>query len=120
MLKVTELGPCNVTQNLTTVVNENSWSEVSNLLFISQPLGVGFSYSEQEAGKALHHCPFICVLRIAKKYCFSTFYLLKSLGLVISHSCPWMTDPSFLTQKMRSFRQPCFVPLRYFRSKKRA
>ena len=45
-----ELGPCNVTENLTTVVNENSWSEVSNLLFISQPLGVGFSYSEEEAG----------------------------------------------------------------------
>ena len=45
-----ELGPCNVTQNLTTVVNENSWSEVSNLLFISQPIGVGFSYAEEEAG----------------------------------------------------------------------
>ncbi|CAF9908159.1 hypothetical protein IMSHALPRED_006597 [Imshaugia aleurites] len=45
-----ELGPCNVTQNLTTVVNEHSWSEVSNLLFISQPLGTGFSYSEEEPG----------------------------------------------------------------------
>ena len=45
-----ELGPCSVTQNLTTVVNEYSWSEASNLLFISQPLGVGFSYSEEEAG----------------------------------------------------------------------
>ncbi len=54
-LTILELGPCNVTQNLTTVVNENSWSEVSNLLFISQPLGVGFSYSEEEAGT---HNPF--------------------------------------------------------------
>ena len=49
-LKSLELGPCNVTENLTTVVNENSWSEVSNLLFISQPLGVGFSYAEEEPG----------------------------------------------------------------------
>ena len=45
-----ELGPCNVTANLTTEVNPYSWSEVSNLLFISQPLGVGFSYSEEEPG----------------------------------------------------------------------
>lgn len=50
VLRIAELGPCNVTQNLTTVVNENSWSEVSNLLFISQPLGTGFSYAEEEAG----------------------------------------------------------------------
>lgn len=39
-----ELGPCNVTENFTSQVNPYSWSEVSNLLFLSQPLGVGFSY----------------------------------------------------------------------------
>ena len=50
MLIAKELGPCNVTQNLTTEVNPYSWSEASNLLFISQPLGVGFSYSEEEPG----------------------------------------------------------------------
>lgn len=31
-------------------MNPYSWSEATNLLFLSQPLGTGFSYSEQVAG----------------------------------------------------------------------
>ncbi|KAL8842123.1 MAG: hypothetical protein Q9176_002815 [Flavoplaca citrina] len=46
-----ELGPCNVTEDFQeSMVNPYSWSEISNMLFISQPLGVGFSYSESEPG----------------------------------------------------------------------
>ncbi|OCK74270.1 putative carboxypeptidase S1 [Lepidopterella palustris CBS 459.81] len=45
-----ELGPCAVAENLTTYLNPYGWNEVSNLLFLSQPLGTGFSYSEEEAG----------------------------------------------------------------------
>ncbi|KAI4230174.1 MAG: hypothetical protein L6R36_000287 [Xanthoria steineri] len=45
-----ELGPCNVTEDLESMVNPYSWTEVSNMLFLSQPLGVGFSYSESEPG----------------------------------------------------------------------
>ncbi|KAL1627961.1 hypothetical protein SLS54_002229 [Diplodia seriata] len=45
-----ELGPCNITANLTSAVNPYAWNEVSNLLFLSQPFGVGFSYSEEAVG----------------------------------------------------------------------
>lgn len=36
-----ELGPCNVTEDLETMLNPYGWNEVSNMLFISQPFGVG-------------------------------------------------------------------------------
>jgi carboxypeptidase C (cathepsin A) len=39
-----EMGPCTVTPDLNTTLNPFSWSEATNLLFLSQPVGVGFSY----------------------------------------------------------------------------
>ncbi|KAF2154004.1 peptidase S10, serine carboxypeptidase [Myriangium duriaei CBS 260.36] len=45
-----ELGPCNVTEDIKAQVNPYSFNEVSNLLFISQPVGVGFSYGEKALG----------------------------------------------------------------------
>ncbi|KAI1308579.1 Alpha/Beta hydrolase protein [Xylaria venustula] len=46
-----ELGPCSVAANeSTTIVNPYAWNEVSNLLFLSQPIGVGFSYEEEVVG----------------------------------------------------------------------
>lgn len=45
-----ELGPCMIAENLTSYINDYSWNEVSNLLFISQPVGTGFSYQELEKG----------------------------------------------------------------------
>ncbi|PYH99538.1 alpha/beta-hydrolase [Aspergillus ellipticus CBS 707.79] len=45
-----ELGPCHINSSYDSFINPYSWNEVSNLLFLSQPLGVGFSYSETEAG----------------------------------------------------------------------
>ena len=45
-----ELGPCNVTENLKTKLNPYGWNEVSNMLFLSQPVGVGFSYAHTKVG----------------------------------------------------------------------
>lgn len=36
-----EIGPCVVNENGETELREHSWSEVSNLLFLSQPVGTG-------------------------------------------------------------------------------
>jgi len=43
-----EHGPCNVTEDLKTQLNPYSWNEHSNMLYLSQPVGVGFSYETTE------------------------------------------------------------------------
>ncbi|KAI9832744.1 MAG: hypothetical protein M1826_001303 [Phylliscum demangeonii] len=45
-----ELGPCNISSNLTSTINPYSWNEASNMLFLSQPVGTGFSYADEEPG----------------------------------------------------------------------
>jgi len=45
-----ENGPCMIDGNLTAVYNPYSWNNVSNMLYISQPVGVGYSYQDQGVG----------------------------------------------------------------------
>jgi len=45
-----ELGPCNISEDLTSHLNPYSWNEYSNFIFLSQPYGVGYSYQESAPG----------------------------------------------------------------------
>lgn len=40
-----ENGPFKITDNLTLAWNDYGWDKVSNLIFVDQPTGTGFSYS---------------------------------------------------------------------------
>jgi cathepsin A (carboxypeptidase C) len=42
-----ELGPCHLTENgLNTTENEHSWNTHANMIFLDQPVEVGFSYTD--------------------------------------------------------------------------
>ncbi|KAI0795769.1 alpha/beta-hydrolase [Abortiporus biennis] len=46
-----ENGPCRINNDSTTVsLNPNSWNNVANMLFIDQPVGVGFSHGTTTVG----------------------------------------------------------------------
>ncbi|KAJ7149436.1 serine carboxypeptidase [Mycena crocata] len=46
-----ELGPCRITNNSASVtLNPFSWNNDANLLFIDQPVGVGFSHGTESVG----------------------------------------------------------------------
>mmetsp|Transcript_21233 Transcript_21233/g.21939 ORF Transcript_21233/g.21939 Transcript_21233/m.21939 type:complete len:467 (-) Transcript_21233:197-1597(-) len=47
---LTEMGPfSSINSDLTLSSNPYSWNRIANMVFIEQPCGVGFSYSDQES-----------------------------------------------------------------------
>ncbi|EOQ99452.1 hypothetical protein E3P92_02614 [Wallemia ichthyophaga] len=46
---LTELGPCNIANDgQSTTYNDYSWNNNANLLFLDQPINVGYSYSDSD------------------------------------------------------------------------
>ena len=44
-----EIGPYRVKDQDTLVYNEGAWNEFSNLLFVDNPVGTGYSYADTDA-----------------------------------------------------------------------
>lgn len=44
-----ENGPFHITDNLTLAWNDYGWDKASNILFVDQPVGTGFSYTKNES-----------------------------------------------------------------------
>jgi carboxypeptidase C (cathepsin A) len=49
-----EHGPCHVGPDNTTYLNPYSWNNYSNIVYIDQPIGTGFSYGDDTVSKL---CP---------------------------------------------------------------
>jgi len=46
---MTEMGPFRPNKDLTLSLNPYAWNQKANMVYIEQPCGVGFSYSDEEA-----------------------------------------------------------------------
>ncbi|KAG7445250.1 alpha/beta-hydrolase [Guyanagaster necrorhizus] len=55
-----ENGPCHVNPDgATTVLNPYSWNNLSNMIYIDQPIGTGFSFGTDTVNSTLSAAPFV-------------------------------------------------------------
>ncbi|KAJ3812590.1 alpha/beta-hydrolase [Lentinula aff. lateritia] len=54
-----ENGPCHVNADLTTTINPYSWNNLSNMIYIDQPIGTGFSYGTDTVNSTESAAPFV-------------------------------------------------------------
>ncbi|KAH9479646.1 Carboxypeptidase S1 [Psilocybe cubensis] len=55
-----ENGPCQVNPDgATTVLNPFSWNNISNMIYIDQPIGTGFSFGTDTVNSTLAASPFV-------------------------------------------------------------
>ncbi|KDR67990.1 hypothetical protein GALMADRAFT_161293 [Galerina marginata CBS 339.88] len=55
-----ENGPCQVNPDgATTVLNPFSWNNISNMIYIDQPIGTGFSFGNDTVNSTVSASPFV-------------------------------------------------------------
>lgn len=83
-----ELGPCLInSRGNGTVYNPHGWSAITNLLFVDQPAGVGFSYVDPESDGQPGPLP---------SDSFSSAYDMHIfLQMFNSQAFPWLRNTSF-------------------------
>lgn len=54
-----ENGPCHVNEDLTTSLNPYSWNNISNMIYIDQPIGTGFSFGTDTVNSTQAAAPFV-------------------------------------------------------------
>lgn len=55
-----ENGPCHfVNGDSTPSLNKNSWNNYANMLYIDQPIGVGFSYGTDDVTSTVTAAPYV-------------------------------------------------------------